>query len=388
MSTLWRIVPRDPVVAGDGRGQPALASRLPNPLPPQPTVAGFVRTAFTGSGRVSRAEAISALQRISLRGPFLETRPEGGPATIWVHAPADAARGEGGALVRGALIRCAPEEGVSWTGEALDLLMHLPSKDAIGRKLRSPVRPARWPSGTPALWPLGAAVAWAGQQDDEAARLLAQVAPEPPLQAEPRVHVALDPQTGTAARSLLFSSAGWRYAEGAGLLVEVDAPADQSPTPGGVLGAEGRPARITVETGMLPGFDAKDWRGRWMDLAARSPGRLALRVQLLTAGCFGGWAPNRPDLPPLLAAALGPHQALSGWSLAARAPRAIRRLAPAGSVYIYGPVTDLDTFLSLAESLWLQPLSQGQADLDHHLLAAPGRDGYGLALPGLAVLPE
>ncbi len=384
MSALWRIVPRDPVVVGDGRGQPALASRLPNPLPPQPTLAGFVRTAFTGSGKVEKDKAVEVLQQVSLRGPFLESVTAAG-STIWVPAPLDAGRVGEDPLTRGALLRCAPDEGVSWEGEAPDYLVHLPSKDAGGRKLKIPVRPAGWPASTPALWPWEAALGWA-LQEGGAEALLDQVSPNPPIQPEARVHVAIDPASGTAARQMLFSSAGWRYAEDVGLLVAVEAPSSLTPAATGVLGGEGRPARIHPQSRSLPAFDEPRWRRAWARLHAEHPGRLALRVQLLTPGCFGGWRPTAPPGLRLLATVLGAHGAVSGWSLQSRGPRAVRRLVPAGSVYVFGPLADQDAFIALSRRLWLQPLDAGQPDLAN-LLAAPGSDGFGLALPGLTVLP-
>jgi CRISPR-associated protein Cmr3 len=68
---------------------------------------------------------------------------------------------------------------------------------------------------------------------------------------------------------------------------------------------------------------------------------------------------------------------VSGWSLEQSAtekpgPKALRRLAPAGSVYFFDVVTG--DARQLAENLWLEPVSDS---------AREGREGFGLALWGV-----
>ena len=69
-------------------------------------------------------------------------------------------------------------------------------------------------------------------------------------------------------------------------------------------------------------------------------------------------------------------QALSGWDLMARKPRAVRRLVPAGAVYWFEIVQgDAEAIARL----WLAPLADREQDR---------LDGFGLALPGLWIDEE
>lgn len=390
-SKVWQISPRDPVVAGDGGPMPALAVRMPNPLPPQPTLVGFVRSALVaGSGHVSKDDA-RALLNVQIRGPLLAAWSEGGTEPrIWVPATADAA-GKPGALHRGELLKLRPGEGVDPVGSQLQYLVHVPSKHK-GEKLKSPVKPLGWPADAPAFWPLEAALAWALDDLALADRWLQSmelVGARAPLRFEPRVHVALDDASGTAEAMALFSSTGWRYDDRpeneAGLLVEVNDPGGRGPPPLAVLGGEGRPSRIRTTPDGLPAFDANRYQ-RAVDVHAEALAQrgLFLRVQLLTPGCFGGALPPAVDGLKLVAAAVPGMQSVSGWNLQARGPRAVRRLAPAGSVYHFGPVQSAGQLLEICERLWLRPLIKGEQDRDA-FLAAPGADGYALALPGISV---
>jgi CRISPR-associated protein Cmr3 len=64
-------------------------------------------------------------------------------------------------------------------------------------------------------------------------------------------------------------------------------------------------------------------------------------------------------------------QAVSGWDMVARKPKAIRRVTPAGSVYWFEIVKATEDW---AKKLWLTPISDSEQDR---------RDGFGLVLPGI-----
>src|SRR5262249_53302378 len=62
---------------------------------------------------------------------------------------------------------------------------------------------------------------------------------------------------------------------------------------------------------------------------------------------------------------------VSGWDLEAKHPKAIRRLAPAGSVYFFEAKGETAEFV---ERAWLAPVSDDEQ---------AGRDGFGLAVWGI-----
>lgn len=383
MTSTWIITPRDPIVSGDGGAVPALPIIAPNPLPPQATVAGFVRTALlSATANVSRGDA-SAVLDTTIRGPLLATFDVDTPGVpnVWVPAPRDAVAFKDN-VKPATLLRVGQGEGV-WPAlpGGLSHLVDLPSK-VDGEKGRSPVRPPEWRGDAPALWPLEVAVSWA----------LSGASPKldglkPPVKSEPRVHVAIERRTGTAQRAALFSSLGWRYddTQRASLLVEVDDPRGRTPARRGTLGGESRPAMVeTRNPSILPKFERDRYAAA---LDERKGGPVVLRIHLLTPGCFDGALPELPAEigATLIAACVPGFSGVSGWNLQARGPRRVRRLVPAGSVYYFA--APREHVLDICESLWLRPLVTGVANETEHL-AAPGHDGHGLCLPGFLPLPE
>jgi hypothetical protein len=344
-SVTWFIQPRDPVVVRDGKLTTELGAGAPFRLPLPGTVAGMVRACFArGIAHVAPDDARTLLEAVRItRGPWL-TRVEDGEngATRfepWAPMAADVA-----ALVppsapsavrtsltlrRGTLKAPQDGEGVlppPGIGDATAVLrwLHLPNRDDGAKVL-----PAE--SEVP-FWPLTDAVLWALSNNDATIeRLLFGVAKEcSAVEEEMRIHVVIEPGTGTAEAGMLFGTPGLRFADGFGLAVEIEAPATPpfGTWPGEhdfvQLGGESRPsARHTVEGAAFPAFAAfkaayaaasegKDpsdalrpdagatLRGgtelrprclRSMDPALRPPA--GLRLQLLTPGALGSTA--RPD---------------------------------------------------------------------------------------------
>lgn len=106
---------------------------------------------------------------------------------------------------------------------------------------------------------------------------------------------------------------------------------------------------------VTPALFSQGWRPGWLD------------------DTLAGECPAVPDLHlKLRAAAIDRWQAISGWDIRAKKPKAIRRLAPAGSVYWFEiakmPPTDW------LEKLWLNSISDDPKDRNN---------GFGLVLPGL-----
>lgn len=400
-TSTWWVEPRDPLVFGSGARSPALAPRGGSWLPSQPTMAGAVRSALIPQGlRVGRDEALDLL-RIGIAGPLLAYRHEDGDPEIWVPMPADLSYVEGdgdgeGRLLRGSLLAPRPGEGVLGVGpEAPPLLLHVPAKHK-GRKAESPDL---------AFWPLGEAVRWALRSDEPMAWTPPKESKRP-LRREHRVHVKIERGPYTAEPEALFSTPGVRFARGFGLLVEVRDGRHAANATAGIpasgrlltVGGEGRTSVLTVlaRTSVPPFGDFEEAyreRARAIEAAGHRPG---LRLQLLTAGCFGtptepgDWRPPWPQelQGKLLAAATHRFEPVSGWDLQNRRPRAVRRLVPPGAVYVLGPFDSADAVVELCRAHWMKSIAPREPMDRDRFLAAPANDGYGLVLPSPYALPH
>lgn len=391
----WWLSPRDPLVFGTGSRTPALLPSGAGWMPPQATAAGMVRSTLAGGGtRVTEAEARRLLE-VQIRGPWL-VRDDGGQSPqAWVPIPEDAtiARMDGADhVLRAELITPRVDEGVSQAaGERLPPgLFSLPDLESVGKTRRPslPYRSLEW------------VVAWT--LSDEPRRPWNDV--DPPLVHENRIHVGIDDNRFTVEPEALFGSAGIRFAENFYLALEVRAPrphGDSEPSgfPGVVLlGGEARTSSLVVrDATFFPSFESyrQVVDARIAELAGRDA-RLGLRLQLLSPGSFGGWRPDPWPEPlralELQAAAVGGFDPVSGWNLQGGrsrrgAPRRVRRLVPAGSVYVLGPVATPEQLANLCESLWGTSLCAGLGGDAENFLAPPAHDGYGTVLPLPCELP-
>ncbi len=390
--------PRDPLVFGDGGRIQPVVPRSIHQLPPQATAAGLVRTRL-GEGYGFSSKVASQLLEVKIRGPWLAEAKEDGSLDLWTAAPADVAV-SGDELVPAERISCHSQEGVTLP-EGCPAAIHFltPPAKVNGVKTR-PLNFPFWPLESVIEWGLGTDPNRLPQRDQILA--MQERSPKdnlPPIVAEHRIHVAIDPESGTALAEALFNSGGQRYAEGFRVVIEVDdsaadlanaqPPADKALR---VLGGEGRLVRCQARPGpTFPSFDAYRPRiEKRIRQIAGSGKELYLRLQLLTPGAFGGWLP--PDQPRLhrekLAALRLPRfQAVSGWNLQAGGPRKIRRLVPPGSVYLYGPYDSHAELLAACEQLWGRSLCAGLNGDPDSFLAPPAHDGYGLVLPLPSTLP-
>lgn len=398
----WWLRPRDPLVFGRGGATPAYLPTLASLFPTQAATAGLVRSTLAGGGtRVSPDEAAELLD-VAIRGPWLvERRSEGD--RIWAPVPADAVlagHGDGARFLRGKLEAPNGAEGVSQPLSGPDLpplLTVLPSR-AHGEKTRPPSFPYR---------PLDWLIAWSLGDEDETGWSLpgdGHREHEAPIEREARVHVGINDESLTAEPEALFGSVGLRFREGFELAVEVADRRSHGATgsaPGArllILGGESRVSGVsTAEGPVFPGFET--WRGpieeRIRALAEgtrESGGALGLRLQLLSPASFGGWRPPEWPEPPgglrLAAVAIAGFDAVSGWDLQHRRPRAVRRLVPAGSVCTFGPVASPGALLELCRSLWGRSLCAGLEGDPGSFLAPPEHDGYGTVLPLPCALPK
>lgn len=392
----WSLSPRDPLVFGSGARTSALLPAGAGWLPPQATAAGVVRSTLAGGGTRVTAEQARALLDVRIRGPWLVQREADRAAEErepWVPVPADSVLGlavDEQHLVRGELIAPGSGEGVSGgAGAGLPpLLVRLPSRWR-GRKTTHPEMPFR---------PLSWVVSWS--LGDEASRPLPEAVV--PVLREDRVHLGIEDGRYTAQPEALFGTAGVRFADRFELAIEVRDGAETAPSPGNLLlvGGEGRVSELAIAPGSsLPPFARyrQEVEARIEALARRStPVRLGLRLQLLSAGSFGGW---RPEPWPaalraleLLAVAIPGFEAVSGWNLQGGrsgrgAPRRVRRLVPAGSVYVFGGIGSPDRLAQLCEALWGASLCEELPGDPDRFLAPPAHDGYGTVLPLPCLLP-
>ncbi len=188
-----------------------------------------------------------------------------------------------------------------------------------------------------------------------------------PLLDEDRVHVAIDPATGTADDGKLFATSMRRFVvrnDGGTLTRYALAAMSNCPVQDHVLtpfGGERRLATIRAagEAPKAPNVD----------------GAKRLRVTLVTPAIFiEGWRPNSDHLGQgrLVGAIIGRPQSVSGWDYANGGPKPARRMVQAGAVY------------------WLDfestELAKKWAD-EHHLKSICDNeqdrlDGFGLILVG------
>jgi len=206
-----------------------------------------------------------------------------------------------------------------------------------------------------------------------------------PPQGDRRTHVAIDPQSGAAEAARLFQTEGLDFEPDNPRLQEPDtAPLELlarcgKPLHGALvhLGGERRLARLTPAA-------ASDWPAPPPDWWRRIREARGLSLSLVTpapfaAGFRPGWLDARlcgspPEAPRLelrlRAVAVERWEPHSGWDLAQAAPRATRRLAPAGAVYWFELLT-VPGDEALA-ALWLASICDDAQDR---------LDGFGLAVP-------
>ena len=359
------LTPLAPLVIRSGR--PFDSQPDPARLPPPSTVAGCLRTAYAdATGRAYGPD----LAELAVTGPLLARGD-----TLLLPKPADALylNTDAGPT----LVRAAP--GDFDAGCGADLPAGL-----------LPVRLTRDLKGKPALGP--AYWTWADwlafRQGREPSYAQLQDAGWSPPPGELRTHVAIDPGRLAASEGQLFQTQGLDLGEGqtarqpAGadpfrvkgvrLLAEFAAPLGATLVH---LGGERRLAALAPAPDLWPTPPAG-----WWEAIQRAGG---LSLTLVTPGLFGaGYRPTWLDgagmgtlsaCPGvrlrLRAAAVERWQPHSGWDLAHQAPRATRKLIPAGAVYW---CELLDGSPEALAALWLTSLADDLQDR---------RDGFGLALP-------
>lgn len=209
------------------------------------------------------------------------------------------------------------------------------------------------------------------------------------LPTDVRYHIALDRETLSSAPGLLYQSAGRDFAalrkakdlqqlnkrgwqaEHYALLARFDKKLEAGMLR---LGGEGRLSALQSCNNAWPQMPAK--------LRQALKGQKHIRLILQTPALFqNGWRPawlDKGEHPTieglklkLCAAATERWQAISGWDIRAKKPKAVRRLVPAGSVYWFEILNnDFDDW----DALWLTSLCDEACDRD---------SGFGLVVPGV-----
>jgi CRISPR-associated protein Cmr3 len=369
MMTNWEIQGLDPMLFSDGRPLSAGAFSAGLPLPMPSSLAGAARTRH-GQDHTGRwAGNPETVRQLSVHGPFLLMRDLTGGMVDWLMpAPADAVEmqpaenGEHRTIRWQQPLEVPAGAQVSSDGDGSPVGLATPD-------LRKPYKNAC------PLWRWSELSAWLTEPGD-------RVVPEQGwgvlgTPVEMRTHVSLDPDSGTAADGMLFTTKGRRWL--------VPAPDDQR-----VLGSLSVVLR-TEATDITSGMDAMGGERRMVswspcrEALPRCPERVlaaaeagAVRLMLITPAHFSaGSIPSTPFGAPEGSEIVGQvnyrPQVVSGWDMEHRRPKPTRRLVPAGAMFFLRLGGDRATRRRWAEQVWLAPVSEN---------AQACRDGFGLAVLG------
>jgi len=379
------IQPRGSLLFRDGRPFAAVpgarAASLDWPLPG--TIAGALRTHIgQACGWDWQGDGPERALGIGVAGPLLLARDDpAGPWVLYLAAP------------RNALT-------VRPVGASEPVVYRLaPMPPAVGAGCDLP-HPALWPlavdvqaksEGGAAFWPLEAMVSWLSEPNEPAPLRAACLGHLP---KEARTHAAIDHDRRAALEGALFTTEHLVFPDVAraaagrarAMLCRVEGDLDGW-QPGAsewlILGGERGLGMLGSPSG------ASLWPALPPALEQRLAGSGRLTLTLITPAVFGqGWCPawldddlvgSPPGAPQvrlrLRGAAVGRREAVSGWDRRwdRNRPKAVRSLAPAGSVYFFD-VVDGALDAAVARALWFDSLCDDTRD---------GWDGFGLALPGI-----
>lgn len=386
----------DPLLFRDGRpfsnSDGALTARtLPLPLPG--TVAGFIRTMYGNQQQNwswTKAEA-DAVLAISIHGPLVlrNERPVfPAPADAVLYEAAQKADIAGGAADKIPIHVMKLRPWLTLPEGAGSSLPHPNLKPLRVTKEVKPVSGNRF-------WSRTLMERWLTDSVNDS-EVIDRAQFYTGLPVDERVHVAIDSDLGAGLEGMLFTVHRLGFEERAahlGALVQhkKDVPESvewsllataDTEIPGGygTLGGERGVASVDAENAQN-GFTCSASLKKALD------GAKYLRMVLATPAIFAdGWKPgwldeNLEGAPPeaadlklkLVAATVGRREAVSGWDLNTGRPKAVRWMAPAGSVYFFEVLGSSAQAFPLNEC-WLQPVSDGKQNQ---------RDGYGLALWGV-----
>jgi len=361
--TLFAIEPRDPAIFRDGRPfQAGSTAALTLDFPSPSTIAGFVRTCIGSDerGQFDHPDP-KELLKVSVRGPWLwRWEPEAQAPTLYVPAPRDCIFfNEQDGLARRRLVPRSLDAGCAMSLDGLELV----DLDLDG------VRPKTKPANAkPAFWSWAELEAWLRDPIRASTVMREGALGLPRIVREDRIHVAVDPATGTASDGMLFRTEGLRFTTHARerLAIGFACKDERLAKRLGVvaIGGERRPSFLQKMSLRLP------------ELAepAHIDGARRLRIVLLTPAIFErGAVPREIHGARVVAAVVPRPEVISGWDAAASKPKPTRRMAPAGSVYWVEPPSGTSAS-AWAREMWMKSVHDGQDQ----------RDGFGLAVVGVA----
>jgi CRISPR-associated protein Cmr3 len=375
--TTWIIEPRDPLIVRDGRpfgpDPGARAKSLPFPFPS--TTTGGVRTrAGVKNGVFEESKSnIAAVKNIKVRGPLLVELTESNNIKDWLApAPTDAI--------------LFPVEN---NQDQVNCQRLVPLKTPVGSRtnledslalvgLTEPTDQKPSPDA-PRFWRWDHFEQWLTNpriQQQLAAKDLGHQGP----QTEQRMHVRLEPNSGTAMESFLFLTSGLEFVHlpsqtatlavtRLGLAVETEATISDGIAP---LGGERR--LMTWRRADTPWPQAPPLLKE--EIASTGACRLVLLTPgYFTAGYHPGWLGQlyQGVTPTLGAVALARPQVVSGWDFEKSKPKPTRRLAPPGTVYFLKLTGNQNDIEQWVEDWWMKCVSD-----DDEFASA----GFGLAALG------
>lgn len=407
------LTPRDPILARDSRPFTGGQRRVRSLDWPYPSVlAGSLRTMLgKQAGSSFDATTIDKLKALQIAGPLPMVNGK-----LYLPAPADFVFDKGKKKDRGDAkawsVRPAP---VHFTGASTDLPVGLAPAVLPNVEAASEFKPGN----VPAFWSVDEYVKWLCDTTGEnfEPSFMKRKAPVSEFLAAPekdeRSHVAIDPNTNAAAKSMLFATTALDLAvletddsgvptrlspiemsvrvrsdKGSNDLLEYVADLDDQHPFGGerrlmhwrtakaspsswscpkevresLSEKDRRYVRMMLAT---PAIFAHGWKPGWLEQVCTPRDNTSLEGRLLDL--------SEGIRLRLISAVVPRWQAVSGWSYETDkwGPKPIRRLAPAGSVYFF-EVLDGDP-ATLADR-WLEPVSDDPQDR---------QDGFGLAVWGV-----
>ncbi len=392
MISTMRIIPKDPLIARDGRPF-SFGNRMHSLDWPKPsTVAGSLRTMIGKlAGGSFDKKMVGGLKTMTILGSLpLESSSNGD--FLFFPAPKDilvqkdnAAEKKGPFMLRPRRVgdRCGSSCGTDLGEEE-----YLPFMEPEPEESFKPGKiPPFWRSDLMLKWLLAQDVASMPKIDpkDENYKAKGSSPFKDFPRKEDRVHVSIDPQKGTSEDGMLFSTTGLDMREpGMSMSLRV-----KCETYGEIIGDLSEHHPLGGERRLARWDRSKD-EALWCcpdeiraALEELRPGD-GIRMVLGTSAVFEkGWLPGWLDddkkgkIPGtsvevrLISAVTSRWEPLSGWSYETKRPKPLSRMVPAGSVYFLELLSGNAS--ELAE-VWLEPVS------DEKLYK---NDGYGLALWGL-----
>lgn len=398
MTSMLEITCRDPIVCRDGRPFGArqgnrmrsLEWLLPSVL------AGSLRTTLGKAARRDfSVETQQALLQVEVAGPLPQANGQ-----LYLPAPEDCMVHRERGPIR-AVPRPNDTGGCNWPVPGLQ-----PVEVAIRDEFKPEPAPAWWPASRYASWLAGGSVGFDAEFLDAPA-------------VEERTHVSIDPRAGAAEESQLFTTVALALAHlpryrGAKDGKHATVAAAAARHRHGVPVSRGHPSGF-IRIALSARVRATDWcsaavaeldtlhpiggerrLAHWRRcadtnawncpqqvrdaLAQKRHVRMALASPAIFAG---GWKPAWLDdalvgSPPganvtlrLVGLSIQRWKPVSGWSLAGRGPKPVKRMVPAGGVYFFELVDGKAGDLA---DRWLEPVSDDEQDR---------RDGFGLAAWGV-----